>query len=67
MRTKYTFSIPLTTIGFVLIVLKLAGIIDWSWWVVTMPLWGGFVFFTSMLLLFVFIVWIKNIIERNDK
>lgn len=65
MRTRYTFSIPLTTIGFVLIVLKLMGIIDWSWWVVTIPLWGGFVFFISIILLFVFIVWIKNLIENN--
>lgn len=65
MRTRYTFSIPLTTIGLVLIILKLTGIIDWSWWVVTMPLWGGFVFFISIILFFVFIVWLKNIIERK--
>ena len=25
----------------VLLVLKLAGIIGWSWWWVTAPLWGG--------------------------
>ncbi|NDG53337.1 MAG: hypothetical protein EBY39_09985 [Flavobacteriia bacterium] len=23
--------------------LKLTGVIDWSWWWVTAPLWGGFV------------------------
>lgn len=67
MRTRYTFSIPLTTIVFVLIVLKLMGIIDWSWWIVTMPLWGGFVFFISVVLFFVLVVWIKNLIEKNDK
>ena len=27
----------------VLLVLKLLGIIAWSWWLVTMPLWIGFV------------------------
>lgn len=21
---------------------KLGGVIDWSWWLVTLPLWGGF-------------------------
>lgn len=26
----------------VFIVLKLTGFIDWSWWLVTLPLWGGF-------------------------
>ena len=27
-------------LGAVFIVLKLAGVIDWSWWTVTLPLWG---------------------------
>ena len=26
----------------VFLVLKLVGIIDWSWWWVTAPLWGSF-------------------------
>jgi len=25
----------------VLLILKLIGIIDWSWWYVTLPLWGA--------------------------
>jgi len=29
----------------VFLVLKLTGKIDWSWWWVTAPLWGGFVLF----------------------
>lgn len=28
----------------VLLVLKLTDNIDWSWWLVTAPLWGGFAF-----------------------
>lgn len=28
------------------LVLKLTGVIDWSWWFVTMPLWIGAVLFT---------------------
>lgn len=35
-----------TTIGdvvlIVFILLKLIGLIDWSWWWVTCPLWGAF-------------------------
>ena len=39
----------------VLIVLKLTGFIDWSWWAVTAPLWGGFaLFMVGILLFFVF-------------
>lgn len=30
------FTVPFL----VLLVLKLAGIIDWSWWLVTAPLWA---------------------------
>lgn len=26
----------------VFLVLKLTGVIDWSWWWITAPLWGGF-------------------------
>ena len=37
-------------LGVVFVVLKLTGVIDWSWWYVTMPFWGG------LALAFVFIV-----------
>jgi hypothetical protein len=29
-------------LGVVFVALKLTGYIDWSWWYVTMPFWGGF-------------------------
>lgn len=39
------------------IVLKLTGYIDWSWWWVTAPVWGGFV----LLILVIFLIlWIKS-------
>lgn len=28
-------------LGFIFITLKLMGYIDWSWWIVTLPFWGG--------------------------
>jgi len=28
-------------LGVVFVTLKLIGIIDWSWWWVTLPFWGG--------------------------
>ncbi len=37
-------GIGFTTILFLIFMtLKLTGYIDWSWWWVTAPLWGGFV------------------------
>lgn len=31
-----------TLLGLIFITLKLCGVITWSWWWVTAPLWGGF-------------------------
>lgn len=28
-------------LGVVFVTLKLLGVIDWSWWWVTLPFWGG--------------------------
>ncbi len=33
----------LGVLSIVFIILKLCGVIHWSWWLVTLPLWGGFV------------------------
>lgn len=32
-------KISLFAIGIVFVVLKLAGVIAWSWWLVTLPFW----------------------------
>lgn len=37
-----------TALFLVFLVLKLIGTIAWSWWLVTLPLWGAFAFFGSM-------------------
>ncbi len=29
-------------LGVAFVILKLTNFIDWSWWYVTMPFWGGF-------------------------
>jgi hypothetical protein len=31
-------------LGVVFVALKLTGYIDWSWWYVTLPFWGGLAF-----------------------
>ena len=38
-------------LGVVFVVLKLTGTIDWSWWWVLAPFWGGFVFSVVLLML----------------
>lgn len=39
-------------LGVLFVGLKLTNVIDWSWWLVTLPFWGGIAF----VLLFVLIV-----------
>jgi len=37
-------------LGVAFVVLKLTGVIDWSWWWVTLPFWGGFALLVVLLI-----------------
>lgn len=37
-------------LGVVFVTLKLCGVIDWSWWLVTLPFWAGFAVFAALAL-----------------
>jgi hypothetical protein len=39
-------------LGTLFVALKLLGHIDWSWWWVTAPFWGGFAFAGVLVLVF---------------
>jgi len=51
-QTGETSGFPILTFIFLIfLTLKLAGIgtvATWSWWAVTSPLWGGFLFFFTL-------------------
>lgn len=34
-------SLPLTLTFLTLLVLKATNLVDWSWWIITLPIWGG--------------------------
>lgn len=40
----------------VFLVLKLTGVITWSWWLVTMPLWGGLALIFGIILVVLIVV-----------
>ena len=41
-KSSTTVSFPVIGIlGIVFVTLKLCGVINWSWWLVTLPFWGG--------------------------
>ena len=47
-------------LGVAFVVLKLTGYINWSWWLVTLPLWGGLALLVGG---FIFYVIINSVIE----
>lgn len=51
----------ITLLGLLFIGLKLAGLIDWAWWVVLAPIWGQLAFIA---LLFVALV-IAELVEDD--
>lgn len=40
-------------LGIVFITLKLTNIINWSWWLVLLPLYGGFILVVAIVILYV--------------
>ena len=42
----------LSLLGLLFIGLKLGHVIDWSWWWVTIPFWGGLAIFLGCLFIF---------------
>lgn len=58
MKTENSSSSGLSIIellGVAFIILKLCGVINWSWWWVTVPFWGGFAI-VILILIFVAII-----------
>ena len=54
-KSKSYDGTGLGLLGVLFIILKLAGLIDWSWWYVTLPFWGS-----SVILLLAEIIIIRN-------
>ena len=45
----------LSLLGVAFVILKLCHVIDWSWWWVTFPFWGGFALVLAILLVAVLV------------
>lgn len=50
-------------LGIVFIVLKLCGVIDWSWWLVTAPLWIPLALALVTLFVILFIIATKETLD----
>lgn len=49
------------------LVLKLTEVIDWSWWWVTAPLWGGVALVAAGVVIFFIIILVSAIIHALSK
>jgi hypothetical protein len=49
----------------VLITLKLSGVIDWSWWLITLPLWWWIPFVILVIIFALVIVLFEKILEKK--
>lgn len=54
-------------LGVVFVALKLTGFIDWSWWWVTLPFWGGFGIVGLLLFVYFFLVGLCATLERKKR
>ena len=57
-KTTNTGVSGLSVLGMIFVVLKLVGVIDWSWWWVTIPFWGGIALIVFILLIVLLIAMI---------
>jgi len=53
-------------LGILFVGLKLTGYINWSWWWVTLPFWGGFALALMVLVLW-FIVYLLTALHQRNK
>lgn len=54
-------------LGVVFITLKLCNVIDWSWWWVTLPFWGGIGLFLAILAVMGLVLGILTLVEKLGK
>lgn len=47
-------------LGVCFVVLKLLGYLDWSWWWVTLPFWGGFALLLVSFFIFVIVTTFRS-------
>ena len=52
-------------LGVLFVGLKLTGYIDWSWWWVTLPFWGGFAAIIVVLFLIFFFAMIQELVKNK--
>lgn len=53
-----------TLLGLIFVTLKLTGHITWSWWLVTLPFWGGLALVLSVTLILTLLMFILALFSK---
>jgi membrane-bound ClpP family serine protease len=54
-------------LGVAFVILKLTEVIDWSWWYVTLPFWGGIIIVLGVLAIAGIVFLISNASKKRNK
>lgn len=54
----------LSILGLIFVTLKLTGYINWSWWLVTLPFWGGIALIIVIAILAMALLTLKKLFKR---
>ncbi|MGC6586550.1 hypothetical protein ACPV3A_16480 [Paenibacillus sp. Dod16] len=54
-------------LGVAFVVLKLIGVIDWSWWWVTLPFWGGIALVLIIIVAIHLVSAVIEVIEQRQR
>ena len=54
---------PAALLGIAFIILKLCGVIDWSWWWVAAPLWGPVALLAVLALFFALVALVASVFD----
>lgn len=52
-------------LGVLFVALKLLGVIDWSWWWVTLPFWGGIALVLALAAIYLLIAAVLAVIDER--
>ena len=54
-------------LGCIFITLKLCGIINWSWWLITLPIWGSIVIYSIVFPLLILLISLEITNDKYEK
>ena len=64
-KNQYNLA-PFVIVFLVFLILKLTGVVNWSWWWITAPLWAPIALLLILLVLFYYALFFARKIKENE-